>query len=77
MAGSSSEQKPSITGRLVLVLGALLFLHAAYSTYEHLALRKSLGLAVDTSDAVSFDVSFHSRPLALETGIIMLTGKRV
>lgn len=52
----SSSPPPSAVSRLVLGLGALVFLHGAYSTYEHLALRKSLGLAADTSEAVPFDV---------------------
>ncbi|KAN0065330.1 hypothetical protein ACQY0O_001166 [Thecaphora frezii] len=34
-------------GRLLLVLATITFLHAAYSTYEHLSLRKSLDLSTE------------------------------
>ncbi|KAJ1022068.1 hypothetical protein NDA18_005302 [Ustilago nuda] len=52
----------TFAGRLLLTVGTLVFFHAAYSTYEHLSLRKSLGLVGAEAKAMPVDVSSSSAP---------------
>ncbi|CAO1629920.1 unnamed protein product [Jaminaea pallidilutea] len=35
----------STTGRAILLIGTVLFLHSAYSTYEHSSISKSVGIS--------------------------------
>ncbi|KIS69610.1 uncharacterized protein UMAG_12094 [Mycosarcoma maydis] len=58
------------TGRLLLAIGTLVFFHAAYSTYEHLSLRKSLGLAGAESNQMPIDITFET----LVAFIVILIG---
>ncbi|KDN43565.1 hypothetical protein K437DRAFT_237149 [Tilletiaria anomala UBC 951] len=46
MAPSKTNGGPA--GRVILTLGVITFLHAAYSTYEYFSIRKSLGLPNDS-----------------------------
>lgn len=58
---STSASRPaaassSILGRVVLALGSIFFLHAAYSTYEFVSVQKSLGLIAGQASGVPYDV---------------------
>ncbi|EPQ30758.1 uncharacterized protein PFL1_01659 [Pseudozyma flocculosa PF-1] len=58
------------TGRLLLVLGTITFLHAAYSTYEHLSLRKSLDLGTLTEHGMPIDITIET----LASLLLLLVG---
>ncbi|PWZ01887.1 hypothetical protein BCV70DRAFT_156945 [Testicularia cyperi] len=47
-------------GRLALALGTLIFLHAAYSTYEQLSIRKSLGQVDVESQRMPIDITIET-----------------
>lgn len=47
-------------GRLTLIAGTIIFLHAAYSTYEHLSLRKSLGLFGVEAQRMPLDITIET-----------------
>lgn len=51
---SDPSMRSPVAARVILTLGTLIFLHAAYSTYECISLQKALGLAGGT---VPWDVS--------------------
>lgn len=57
-------------GRIVLTAGTLIFLHAAYSTYEHLTLRKSLGLVGLEAQKMPIDITIET----LVSFVIILLG---
>ncbi|CAO1632777.1 unnamed protein product [Parajaminaea phylloscopi] len=40
-----SNQRPNPIGKPLILVGAILFLHAAYSTYEHSSIAKTVGLS--------------------------------
>lgn len=42
---AQQTQKPSPLGKPLVLLGTLIFLHAAYSTYEHSSIAKTVGLS--------------------------------
>ncbi|TKY86182.1 hypothetical protein EX895_005007 [Sporisorium graminicola] len=57
-------------GRLLLAIGTLVFFHAAYSTYEHLSLRKSLGLVGAEAKSMPIDITLET----LVSFIVILVG---
>jgi hypothetical protein len=50
------NERSSLAARSVLGVGTLVFLHAAYSTYESVSLQKALGL---TASGIPNDVSYQ------------------
>ncbi|PWN51751.1 hypothetical protein IE53DRAFT_385902 [Violaceomyces palustris] len=62
---------PSNAGKAVLIIGTIIFFHAAYSTYEHLSLLKSLDLPTGAGSASS---EGHGMPkdIAIETIVSLL-----
>lgn len=44
----------------MLAAGTLIFLHAAYSTYEHLSLRKALGLVGLEAQKMPVDITVET-----------------
>ncbi|SPO27409.1 related to KRE27 - member of a transmembrane complex required for efficient folding of proteins in the ER [Ustilago trichophora] len=57
-------------GKLLLTIGTLVFFHAAYSTYEHLSLRKSLGLVGAEAKSMPIDITLET----LVSFIVILLG---
>ncbi|PWN36568.1 uncharacterized protein FA14DRAFT_159056 [Meira miltonrushii] len=51
------SSKPSFGARLTLLLGSIIFLHAAYSTYESVSVQKALGIA---AVVIPFDIKAES-----------------
>lgn len=48
------SSKASFGARLTLLIGSIIFLHGAYSTYESVSVQKALGIA---AVVIPFDVS--------------------